>query len=774
LALYLIPPALAVKVENKNLSYPLVWHVPHRNENFIGRSNELKYMVNYFQESGVKILPLTGRGGIGKTQLAKQFAHSYKQNYDIVWWFDDKKDLAVQIKELAKALNSKVAQLQKANLSYKNDEAIIAYVKDQLRTNKKNWLLIFDDVKDLSKILPYLPEKHVGNRGHVIIISRNDCGGYKAIKLNEFLRHDSMKLIDSFLVNEMQSEKEKLAILFSDYPLAIAQAISYIKTVPGLTINDYLQLYNSERIKLWEKEQQILSEAGNMNTTDNYSESAAVALSMTMQEIKNKNEQAFKLLRFCSILDNENIPLSVLRQYITDKLVLNEALAVLVNHNILELKSKEQGGDILYRMHEMMQLVVQDKMNIKEKTQYISNAITCLNNIMPTKTDKLRLLRLYIFYNVDKVMKEAINVKFFDDTLMTMQMSYLGFILGYRRDYQHAQHIINICYDMLKLHKYTAISNLNMVKLYIRQSLYTALANLDHQESINFALQAYQLLASTKNIEDAEKGYLLILTYNRLVQSYYFLGQLDEALRYSNMTGDLIKNLPSMGYEEVYYHARSRLFIDKGQFEKALLLSKRAMEIVVEKSNSLKDMAYFPVYVLQCQILLKLDKYQEAYIKLLDIYHAAKKFYDGQHPYLVITLALLADAENRLGNVSKAEKMISKALALHIKVYNQGVQNRYTAYIHTVHGDIYAKQNKYDKAEEEYLKAEEIYKSALKNIRIDDVSSLYIKIAINAVKRKDPLVTKYYFNLHKEIFGEEHPRNFDLILYLTKNGLPMP
>ena len=61
--------------------YPTLWNIPLRYEHYVSRGNTLKKIETQLEE---KILTLVGIEGIGKTQLAKEYAHTFYKKYDIV------------------------------------------------------------------------------------------------------------------------------------------------------------------------------------------------------------------------------------------------------------------------------------------------------------------------------------------------------------------------------------------------------------------------------------------------------------------------------------------------------------------------------------------------------------------------------------------------------------------------------------------------------------------------------------------------------------------
>lgn len=69
---------------------PGVWNVPPRNLNFTGRGDYLTTLRAKLAAGETMALTpqaIQGLGGVGKTQLAREFAHRYKADYEVVWVF---------------------------------------------------------------------------------------------------------------------------------------------------------------------------------------------------------------------------------------------------------------------------------------------------------------------------------------------------------------------------------------------------------------------------------------------------------------------------------------------------------------------------------------------------------------------------------------------------------------------------------------------------------------------------------------------------------------
>ena len=67
------------------------WEIPFRNRNFVGREQELADLRSFLLAGstaliGQPVQAVYGLGGVGKTELAAQYAHRYRDEYDLVWW----------------------------------------------------------------------------------------------------------------------------------------------------------------------------------------------------------------------------------------------------------------------------------------------------------------------------------------------------------------------------------------------------------------------------------------------------------------------------------------------------------------------------------------------------------------------------------------------------------------------------------------------------------------------------------------------------------------
>ncbi|GAA2425246.1 tetratricopeptide repeat protein [Streptomyces glaucus] len=142
---------------------PRVWGgVPNRNAAFTGRDALLDNTRLLLRDA--RVVTLYGMPGIGKTQLATEYAHRFTDEYDIVWWIPAGPGGAVGqgFAGLARALGLRAGVRFTAQVNA---------ARDALRSGvpHRRWLLVLDGADEPDEVAGMVPE----GPGHVLITSRN-------------------------------------------------------------------------------------------------------------------------------------------------------------------------------------------------------------------------------------------------------------------------------------------------------------------------------------------------------------------------------------------------------------------------------------------------------------------------------------------------------------------------------------------------------------------------------------------------------------------------
>ena len=262
----------------------------HRNRNFTGRSSLLDELRKDLTTGQYTALTqaVTGLGGVGKTQLALEYAYRHIDEYEVIWWIRSEEPviLANDYIELADKLG-----LEKG--SGKTEELIDAV--RQWFENNTGWLLIFDNAQNPSDLTRYLPK--IGS-GHVIVTSRNPNWESlaKSLEVLVFERPESVKFLLGRTGQRDAKAAEALAKALGDLPLALEQAGAYVKET-GISFEDYLKRFQEER-----------NEILRYGKPDTYPETIATTREISVKAASKETPESLDLLNLCAYLSPDLIP----------------------------------------------------------------------------------------------------------------------------------------------------------------------------------------------------------------------------------------------------------------------------------------------------------------------------------------------------------------------------------------------------------------------------------------------------------------------------------
>ena len=206
--------------------------MPYRRkgDNFVGRTRELDAIRRLLTAgrpsrfAKASTASIQGIGGLGKTQLAVEYAHVYKDKYPngIVWLSADQ-DIAAQLTRLA---------VDARWIAPQSDHNVkLEAARNRLRTYS-DCLIIFDNVVEQAAFQPYLPEGQAAP--HLLITSRLEQPGFEPVSLplldgDESLRmllQESGRTLDT---PEDDAAARAIAGRLAGLPLALETAAAYLR-----------------------------------------------------------------------------------------------------------------------------------------------------------------------------------------------------------------------------------------------------------------------------------------------------------------------------------------------------------------------------------------------------------------------------------------------------------------------------------------------------------------------------------------------------------------
>lgn len=369
---------------------PCFWKVPHpRNPHFRGREEQLENLWRQLcppatgEAKVTRTQALNGLGGIGKTQIAVEYAYQAQERgrYKHVLWINAANEEATLASYMALAdlLPLPVAQ------SETDQRKLVTAVKSWLEQCQKPWLLIVDNADELPLVQSSLPQR--GN-GNVLITTRAHAVGALAtvLEVETMGWEEGMQLLLHRAQRLQVSEEEKREALeivktLDGFPLALDQAGAYVEET-GCSFADYLRLYQNYR-------KVLLTRRGKQ--TSNYPDSVATTWSLSLVRVAQTNPAAAELLRLCAYLSPDRIPEelliegrahwpAVLQKEVAHPLAFNRLIEDLLAFSLVKRHVK----DHLLSIHRLVQVVQRDMMEPDEQRCWAKRVIYGIHTIFPS------------------------------------------------------------------------------------------------------------------------------------------------------------------------------------------------------------------------------------------------------------------------------------------------------------------------------------------------------------------------------------------------------
>jgi MinD-like ATPase involved in chromosome partitioning or flagellar assembly/tetratricopeptide (TPR) repeat protein len=333
---------------------PPVWNVPTRNAAFTGRSAVLEKLRDQLVGSSTAVvLPqaLYGLGGVGKTQVALEYAHRFMPDYDVVWW------VSAEQREL---VNPSMADLA-ARLGIRVGESVseaAQAAREALRRGSpySRWLLIFDNADDPLELEPYFP----GGSGHVLVTSRNQAWSRVAdpLEIDVFTREESVEHLLRRVRQLDPADAAKVAIALGDLPLAIEQAGAWLEQT-GMPAGTYVEQLETQLT-------QVLS----LNPPSDYPVPVVATWNLSFERLRQRSPAAVRLLQLCAFFGPEPISMSLLYsdemirslvpldERLREKLVLGQLIREIGRFALAKV---DQGSNSI-QIHRLVQAVIRAQM----------------------------------------------------------------------------------------------------------------------------------------------------------------------------------------------------------------------------------------------------------------------------------------------------------------------------------------------------------------------------------------------------------------------------
>lgn len=348
---------------------PRIWSVPHqRNPNFTGRDEllaQLQASLRSGQATALTQQAIHGLGGVGKTQLAVEYAYRHTADYDVVWW--------IRSEQTATLAADYAALAQKLNLPEKDapEQAVVVEAVRRWLNHNGRWLLIFDNVNEPKDLDLYRPQ---GSGGQILITSRYRSwrGTVQPLEVEELDRAESIKFLLKRTGQTDEEAANKLAEALGDLPLALEHAGAYVDAT-GISLAEYLRLFDAYQTALFDESEPT-----------EYPVSITKTWDLAFQQVQQASPAAVDLLNLCAFFAPDDIPLDMiregtdllpegLREVVQNPLALNKAIAALRRYSLIDLE------DDMLSVHRMVQAVTRDRLSQEERERWEESAVRVVN-----------------------------------------------------------------------------------------------------------------------------------------------------------------------------------------------------------------------------------------------------------------------------------------------------------------------------------------------------------------------------------------------------------
>ena len=253
---------------------------------------------------------LHGLGGVGKTQIAIEYAYQYQNHFDIICWLhaNDWNTLVnsyVQLSRITELISLGIPCLQDGQDHEDAAERVKTWFKHK---NDARWLLIFDNADKIYEgenrrsVIELIPS---GQYGCVLATSRDRASvgalAYAGQSIEEMPENEAIQFLLKCCRQQGQDQEAKnLVNKLGCLPLAIEQAGGYIWT-KNITIDRYNSLYDTNKPEL------LKTDLPEFHKRRFYKETVATTWKISFDEVDVRDPLAGEIMRLMTFLDGVKI-----------------------------------------------------------------------------------------------------------------------------------------------------------------------------------------------------------------------------------------------------------------------------------------------------------------------------------------------------------------------------------------------------------------------------------------------------------------------------------
>jgi tetratricopeptide (TPR) repeat protein/DNA-binding XRE family transcriptional regulator len=749
--------AIVPNPSTSSLSLP-IWHVPYRrNPFFTGREEVLMHLYNGLRSDRTpnltRIQAISGLGGIGKTQVAIEYAYRYRDHYQAIFWIN------VSTRDALSADFVTLAALLDLPQQHEEDQDIVVRAVKRWLDTHTHWLLILDNLDRLEMIVDFLP---VHDTGDILLTTRMQALGTIAqgIEVDKmgweegvmFLLRRTKAVVPGTSLDQVSEENwaqaSEIVTTLDGLPLALDQAGAYIEeTHSGLS--QYLDLYGIRR-------KELLLRRGRFPI--DHPHSVATTWSLSFQQVGQESRAAADLLCLLAFLNAEAIPEEViilgaaelgteLGKEARDPLKIDNIIELLLRYSLIRRTPEEKSLSI----HRLVQAVLKDSMDKDAQRLWAERAIRAVNCAFPhVELQTWKLCQRYVPHVlVCATYIEEYALAFPEAARLFNEAAF--YLIG-RGRYTQAEALLLIALEVRRQvletnHPDTARTLNGLGVVYFKQGRYQ-----DAKPLLQEALAIHQNVLGAEHADMAQMYYDLASLYRaqgtyREAEQFYL-----QALRIRETTLGADHPLVAQSY-----YGLVKLYYSQEQYQKAEKYCKQALHI---QEQSLGD--NHPRIASTLNMLAKiyqgqneLDQAEEMNMRALRIRESTSGL---DHPHVATIVNCLVEIYHAEGRYYEAESLIARSLRIHEQ--SLGSEHPYMAYSLSNLAENFFLREDYVQAEFYYKKALTIREQNLGFNHPHTASSYYKLARLYAVLERYGDAELFYrkvLSIRELAFGSDHP-----------------
>ncbi|MDZ8261560.1 tetratricopeptide repeat protein [Nostoc sp. ChiQUE01b] len=710
---------------------------------FVGREEELQNLHQLLQDNKqVAIAAISGMGGVGKTELALQYAIQHCETYNggLCWLLPKTGDVGIQVVQFART---------QLDLKPPEDFDLLAQVQYCWRRWRDgDVLLVLDDVSDYEQVKPYL--QSLPSRFKVLMTTRQKLGRIAQLSLGVLQPEAALELLRSLLKETPERIERELALAnqlcewLGYLPLGVELVGRYLARKQDLSLAEMLLRLKNKRLD----ERSLSKSKSEADMTAQRGVLAAFELSW--QELEDDDKQLGCLL---SLFAAAPIPWKLVEQCLPDEDA--EDLEEIRDDSLLNLHLLQRKGEGIYQLHPLLREFFQYKLTglerVEEFKRSLCRVMVAVAKDIPEDATLKQISDVSpAIPHLAEVANNLIQYVSDDDLLWPFE----GNATFYNAQglYNQALPWLKQCLEVTKKrfaeeHLSVAASLNNLASLYNSQGRYS--------EGEPFYIQA---LALRRQLLGEEHPHVAS-SLNNLGYLYGFQGRYSEAeplyiqalaLR-RQLLGeehpDIATSLNNLGY---LYNSQGRYSEAEPLYIQALALLRQLLgEEHPHVASSLNNLGY--LYGFQ-------GRYSEAEPLYIQALALRRQLLGDEHPDVATSLNNLGYLYYSQGRYSEAEPLYIQALALRRQLL--GEEHPDIAQSLNNLACLYESQGRYSEAEPLYIQALALRRQLLgeehPNVALNLNNLGYLYYSQGRYSEAEPLYIQA-LALWRKLLGEEHP-----------------